>query len=199
MRVWAYVATNGDGVAPNFEPPFTTFVLARPRIRRHARPGDVVLAFNGKRLNRREPHSLCWAGVVSEVVPMSSYWDDLRFQGKKPGQSRTPDNIYLRIKGGGMVQAHNRARGPADAERDVRGVNALVLEPSWHLDSGAPVAVLPEHFGLRIVKDRRAERRFDIDESAWLNLERWLDDNLGNRPLRRQLTEAALRPVVPVM
>jgi hypothetical protein len=104
-----------------------------------------------------------WAGVV-EVMPMADYWDDRRFQVKKVGRCGTPDNIYLRLKGGGMLQTPNSTHGPDDVKRDVNGINALVLGPSWHADAGAPAAVLPESFGLRMVTGRRAHRRCEIDD-----------------------------------
>jgi hypothetical protein len=64
MYVWTYVITYDEGGAPNFEPPATTLTVCKPRIRRAAERGDVVLAFNGARLNPAEPHSVRWAGVA---------------------------------------------------------------------------------------------------------------------------------------
>ena len=92
MRVWSYVITYDGGSAPNFDPPAVTLVVCKPRIRKNAREGDLVLAFNGRPL-AANPHSLRWAGIVEKVVPMEQYWEDSRFRAKRPGRSPTPDNF----------------------------------------------------------------------------------------------------------
>ena len=100
MKVWTYVIRVDDRGAPNFEPPETTLAVCKPNIRKKAQPGELVLAFNGKDLNRKEPDSVRWAGVVSEFIPLKDYWNDPRYEGKKPdafgGQRRggREDNIY---------------------------------------------------------------------------------------------------------
>jgi Nucleotide modification associated domain 2 len=76
MKVWRYVITVDDGGAPNFEPPETTLTVCKPGIRKGAERGEFVLAFNGKPLNPREPHSVRWAGVVSDIIPLKDYWND---------------------------------------------------------------------------------------------------------------------------
>jgi Nucleotide modification associated domain 2 len=118
MHVWTYVITFDSGGAPNFEPPATTLTVCKPRIRQAAQPGDLVLAFNGARLNPAEPHSVRWAGIVSEVIPMENYWDDPRFQGKKQGAAQSlPDNIYRPTKGG-FEQVKNDVHKPDALVRD---------------------------------------------------------------------------------
>jgi Nucleotide modification associated domain 2 len=179
MNVWTYVITHDDGGAPNFEPPWTTLTVCKPRIRKRARLGALVLAFNGARLNPTEPHSVRWAGIVSKVIPLRDCWNDPRFEGKKPGRQRgqreLPDNIYRPTTVGGLEQVENKTHTPAATARDVGGVNALVLQSSWYL--GLTVATLPEHFKLRMAGGRRGERRSEISEATWHELKQWLDDN----------------------
>ena len=176
MHVWTYVITYDEGGAPNFEPPATTLTVCKPRIRRAARPGDLVLAFNGARLNRAEPHSVRWAGVVSEVIPMQDYWNDPRFQGKKQGRAQElPDNIYRPTDDGRFEQVPNDTHKPDALATDVGGKNALVLKPSWRF--GPTVAVLPAHFKLRMTGGRRVDPHVEIDEPTWRELKQWLDDN----------------------
>jgi hypothetical protein len=52
------------------------------------------LAFAGKQVNPTEPHSVVWAGVITEKMSFAEYWDDRRFAGKKPDRSEHPDNFY---------------------------------------------------------------------------------------------------------
>jgi hypothetical protein len=86
MRVWSYVITSDRGSAPNFEAPAVTLTVCKPRIRRSARIGDLVLAFNARTLSRN-PHPLRWAGVVSEAIPLEHYWTDARFRAKRQDRS----------------------------------------------------------------------------------------------------------------
>lgn len=50
-----------------------------------------MLAFAGKQVNPFEPHSVVWAGIVSEKMSFADYWNDRRFAGKKPDRSKYPD------------------------------------------------------------------------------------------------------------
>jgi hypothetical protein len=186
MDVWTYVITVDAGAAPNFDLGFTTLTVCKPRIRKSAQRGDVVLAFNGKKLNANEPHSVRWAGIVTEVIPLKDYWADRRFQGKKPGQSQKPDNIYCPTRSGQLEQVPNTTHRPEDYARDVSGANALVLKPSWYF--GPEVAVLPANFNLRMIGGRRGHRCSRIDTHTWRKLEEWLKSNApSTRPAKNSV------------
>ena len=181
MIVWTYVMTYDLGGAPNFEPPVTTLTLCAPRVRREARPGDLVLAFNGSLVhavygNERHPekHSVRWAGIVAEVVPLEDYWADPRFGGKKPGRSRGyPDNIY-RIVNGSFEQVPNPTHKLENMRTDIGGARSLVFQTIWYLGPAAPM--LPAHFGLRMNGGRRTNLSWEINEPTWRELKLWLDD-----------------------
>ncbi len=184
MDIWTYVITHDSGSAPNFEPPATTLAICKPRIRKYAKKGEVVLAFNGATLNRNEPHSVCWAGVVAEIIPYAKYWRDPRFGNKKPGRSKRPDNIYEPTDDEGLKQVRNNSHLPRDISKDTGGKNVLVLRPSWYF--GVRVAVLPVHFGLRMGNGRRGERKTTLSALRWRILQRWLDMRVpktAGRPL----------------
>jgi hypothetical protein len=200
MKVWTYVIAVDRGGAPNFEPPETTLTVCKPRIRRRAGAGDLVLAFNGATLNAIEPHSVRWAGIVSEVIALKDYWCDPRFEGKKPGRSRgpleLPDNIYRPTATGELEQVENETHTSADTARDLSGVNALVLKPTWYF--GAAVAVLPESFKtLRMTGARRGERCIEIDDLTWRELKQWLDDNAPHAHKLGALTKKGTRCMSP--
>jgi Nucleotide modification associated domain 2 len=179
MIVWTYVIVVDKGGAPNFGPPATTLTLCKPKIRKDAHPGDVVLAFNGKRLHH-EPHSVRWAGVISEVIPLASYWHDPRFQKKKPGQSAgLPDNIYRPVAQH-LEQVSNPTHEPDQFGRDVGGMNALIFQSLWYFGPSAPI--LPAEFGLRMTGGRRGHRRTEIDANTWRQLKRWLDKSNPRAP-----------------
>ena len=142
MKLWRYVIRNNDGSAPNYDPPLTTLAICKPRIRKGAQPGDLVLAFAGREI-APDSHRVVWAGIVREKLRFEEYWADARFQSKKPDASDKPDNIY-EPRPEGLAQARNPIHGDANVARDCSGVFVLVMEPSWRLIPEA--SSLPEQF-----------------------------------------------------
>ena len=181
MNVYTYVIATDSGAAPNFDPPLPTLAICKPRIRRGAEPGDLVLAFTGTRVGP-EPHGVCWAGVVRGKQPIAEYWNDPKFQGKKPGGTPTPDNIY-RPDGGSLVQVKNPSHGPESATRDIGGEFALSFEPAWYFGLAAPV--LPGSFGLRMLRGRRGHRVVDMSDAKWQQLKKWLDREVAGVEVAR--------------
>jgi hypothetical protein len=172
MRIHTYVIAVDAGAAPNYGPPFVTLTVCKPRIRRKARVGDCVLAFAGANVNPSDPHSVVWAGIVTEIIPMADYWNDRRFASKKPNRTSRPDNIY-RPTLGGFVQVPNPVHGSESFHRDTSGVNALVFDPAWRFGAYGPR--LPAKFGLRMVGGRRGERISELSPEEWKDLRVWLD------------------------
>lgn len=170
MQVWTYVISSDDGSAPNFEQPFVTLAICKPRIRRQARPGQLVLAFNGARLHP-EPHSVRWAGIIREVIPLGAYWADRRFRNKRPDRSSVPDNIY-RPSRGDLEQVKNPIHSAWNVTTDVGGANALVFDDCWYFDGAAPTA--PQEFGLWMLRGRRHEPRHELSPAQWKALIGWL-------------------------
>lgn len=179
MILWRYVITHDTGTAPNFEQPGATLALCKPRIRIAACPGDVVLAFCGSTLSR-DPETVRWAGVVDEVIPFEGYWNDGRFQGKKPGIARVPDNIYEPDPGQetGFRQHEGSHHGRKDMPHDLDGKNVLMFRSKlW--DFAEPYPHLPDGFHLSMGKARRGHRRSAIDGETWDKLREWLSNSSG--------------------
>lgn len=171
MKVYAYVIANDSGTAPNFEPPFVTLAICKPRIRRTANIGDFVVAFTGRTVGT-EPHAVCWAGRVIEKLTFSEYWEDARFKGKKPHSSSTPDNIYRPIGDVLELQA-NPAHAEDQAAHDLSGEYVLVFKPAWHFGRNGPI--LPEHFHLRMVGSRRGHRVKEFSLDGFSRLVEWME------------------------
>lgn len=172
MRIHTYVIAVDAGSAPNYDPPFVTLTVCKPRIRKKAAVGDCVLAFAGARVNPSDPHTVVWAGIVSEVIPLAEYWNDRRFAGKKPDRTALPDNFYRPARGG-FIQVPNTIHGEDSIFRDISGVNALVFDPAWRFGAYGPR--LPTEFGLRMVGARRGERLSELSAQEWKRLRAWLD------------------------
>lgn len=172
MRVHTYVIATDAGSAPNYDPPFVTLAVCKPRIRRKARIGDLVLAFTGRSVGP-EPHAVCWAGVVSEILDFSQYWNDRRFAVKKPGRTDVPDNFYKPTGDGGFKWQPNPVHGPEALGHDTGGRYVLVMNPAWRFGAMGPL--LPESFGLRMTGGRRGERLSELTDAMWDRLEAWLN------------------------
>lgn len=176
MRVHTYVIATDAGSAPNYDPPCTTLAVCKPRIRRKAHVGELVLAFAGQKENPREPHTVVWAGIVAEKLSFADYWNDKRFARKKPDKSPTPDNFYRPVNDG-LLWVDNPVHDADATQHDTSGLYVLVFDPSWRFGSNGPV--LPNDFGLRMVHGRRGERLADLTDADWHRLESWLNDQIG--------------------
>jgi hypothetical protein len=190
MKVYSYVIVVDDGGAPNFEAPFTTLAICKPKIRHHAEPGDLVIAFTGRTLGP-EPHAVRWAGVVAERLTFAEYWRDVRFAGKKPGAAIMPDNIYS-PRGAFLDQIKNEKHDQGNIATDLGGEYVLVFKQSWYF--GPTTSVLPQKFGLRIIGGRRGNRVTTISNEQWCELKEWLDhespalaSQLNTRALKRRM------------
>lgn len=172
MRIHTYVIAVDAGSAPNYDPPFVTLAVCKPRIRRKAEVGDCVLAFAGIGVNPSDPHAVVWAGVVKEIIPLAEYWNDPRFADKKPDRTRLPDNFY-RPSHNGLLQVPNPVHGDNSVARDISGVNALVFNPAWRFGAYGPR--LPAEFGLRMIGGRRGERISEVSADEWKAPRSWLD------------------------
>jgi hypothetical protein len=181
LKVYTYVIATDAGGAPNYAPPCLTLAICKPRIRRGAKPGDLVLAFNGARLST-DRNGVRWAGIVSEKFTFMDYWHDDRFATKKPNRAAMPDNIYEPI-GGDFRQVPNPAHSPVDQSRDLGGEFVLAFADSWYFGNQAPE--LPAKFGLRMLAGRRGHRVAELSEADWADLRRWLDTQVSAVPVLR--------------
>lgn len=174
MDLYCYVIATDAGSAPNYDPPFTTLAICKPKIRTSAQLGDSVLAFTGAD-ESREPHAVRWAGVVKEKVGFADYWNDRRFAEKMPGKCERPDNIYRPQPGGyGFLQVPNRIHQLEAMTKDVGGQFVLIFDPAWRFAGGSPV--MPADFGFRMFANaRRGHRVHALDTVAWRRLRDWLD------------------------
>lgn len=193
MRVHTYVIATDAGSAPNYDPPCVTLAVCKPRIRRKARVGDLIVAFTGRSVGP-EPHAVCWAGVVTEILDFTQYWQDRRFATKKPNRSDVPDNFYKPDGKGGFIWITNPIHGPEALYHDTGGVNVLLFNPAWRFGAHGPI--LPEHFGLRMTGGRRGERLHDIPDVTWRRLKSWLN---AQPQLEAAMADAKQRCAPPIV
>ncbi|MDA2927899.1 hypothetical protein MYX78_11845 [Acidobacteria bacterium AH-259-G07] len=99
MKLFSYIVARDYGFAPN---PFfgvCTIATCKPTIRRVAQKGNWIVG-TGSRGYGLEGH-LVYAMEVAETLAYDEYWEDLRFQLKKPNlrgslKQAYGDNIYHR-------------------------------------------------------------------------------------------------------
>lgn len=141
-----------------------------------------MLAFCGKALGE-DPHAVRWAGVVSEMLTFTEYWQDPRFASKKPDASPTPDNIYAPA-GLQFRQVTNCSHGPCNAEADLKGRHVLIFNRAWQFSSVPPR--IPDTFGLWMQTGRRGHRVTDLSPLVATRLLEWLDENSALQPLEAE-------------
>src|SRR5688572_6600385 len=100
-RVFSYVVASDGGFAPNPFHDWCTLACCKPKIRKAARPGDLIVGLS-PRCER-----LVYILRVDEKLRFEQYWSDARFQQKKPVWSRdrvarNGDNIYEPNGSGGF-------------------------------------------------------------------------------------------------
>jgi len=98
-KVYSYVIVRDYGFAPNPYSGFCTLATCKPGIRRGASVGDWVAGFGAAKNDR--VGKLVFAMRVDEIITFEQYWEDARFQVKKPVLNGSlkrvyGDNIYSR-------------------------------------------------------------------------------------------------------
>ena len=107
MRLYSYVVIDDNGFAPNPFFEFCTLATDKPKIRRQAREEDWIIGTTGS--SRHVESTLVFVMRVSEIVTFEQYWNDGRFQEKKPNLlgsniERVGDNIYRKEEDGKWKQ-----------------------------------------------------------------------------------------------
>ncbi len=117
MRLFSYVVARDYGFAPNPFFGICTLATCKPRIRKTARCGDLIIG-TGSKARGRQGH-LVFAMRVSETLTFNEYWFDERFLRKRPNlqgslKQAFGDNIYFQDGNGQWHQQdshHSYANG----------------------------------------------------------------------------------------
>lgn len=150
MNVFSYKVEHDLGLAPNPFHGFCTLAVCKSSIRRNKNlnEGDWVVGTGSKSLNNL--NRLIYAMKVEEKLPIEKYWDDPRFQSKKPiiGGSLVKmygDNIYhqnFETKEWIQVDsAHSLDDGFTNDEhlrRDTSGEYVLISQEFYYFGENAP-------------------------------------------------------------
>lgn len=148
MTTYAYVVAQDYGFAPNPFHGACTLATCKPRIRLRAQVGDYVFGA-GSAAHGRSGH-LVFFMRVSELTRFDDYWDDPRFQCKRPNLHGSKmqaygDNIYRRDGANGRwLQAdsyHSRPGGRPNrlnVDHDTKTDNVLIASEFAYWGGSGP-------------------------------------------------------------
>lgn len=107
MKVYSYLVARDWGFAPNPFFGYCTIAWCKPTIRRVAKEGDIIVGTGT--LSQGRSGQAIFVMRVSEKLDFALYWQDRRFERKRPilGKSRMlsyGDNIYEPLGEGKWLQ-----------------------------------------------------------------------------------------------
>ena len=142
-RVFSYVVASDGGFAPNPFYGWCTLACCKPRIRKAAEPGDLVVGLS------RRCERLVYILRVEAKLTFDQYWANARFEKKKPVWSRdrverNGDNIYEPNGRRGFCQLrsahwdHQADRESTSAKDHDTSANAVLVGRDFVYYGGAP-------------------------------------------------------------
>lgn len=191
MQLFSYVISRDFGFAPNPYFDICTLATCKPQIRRSAQKGDWVVGFGGKDTPAYE--KLVYVMQISEKMTFDQYWNDIRFQKKKPNFLKSlmyyyGDNIYHHDTNTGIwlqENSHHSYEGEINYNNLIKDTGAdavLISDDYWYFGTNA--CLLPVEFN-SIVSHGRPYKKIK-NEDLINRFERWLSESyhkkLNGRP-----------------
>ena len=185
--IFTYVVRYDSGFAPNPFFGFCTIATCKAKIRKSAQIGDWIVGTGSASKEIRRGGHLVFAMQVSETPCTADYWNDPRFEQKRPNlfsgwMRASGDNIYLPRADGSWSQCnsyHSKPDGtpnPDHVQRDTSVERILVSDRFVYF--GAEGDKLPDKFQVDgefpIVMEGRSYRR-KTDTGTIQEFEEWFD------------------------
>lgn len=186
MKLYKYVITRDFGFAPNPYYGYCTLATCKPQIRHSAQIGDWVMAFGGK--DTIANNKLVYIMKVSEKLTFNQYWNDERFNKKKPNFTKSRkacygDNIYHRNDKLSEWIQENSHHSYENGETNFRNLNkdtskdyVLISKKFWYFGNNA--CVLPEN--LQILIHHGRAYKIENDEKLISSLIQWLESTYSD-------------------
>lgn len=145
--LYSYVLVTDSGLAPNPYHGYCTLAACKPQIRAKAKVGDIVIGTGSAARHVQRGDKMVYAMCITEVLSTAQYWNDPRFEAKKPTGSRgvqfVGDNIYEPLDSGDWRQLPS-LHCADDIERDLRAQVVLVSDRFVYFGCDPPT--LPKNF-----------------------------------------------------
>lgn len=160
--LYSYVITRDYGFAPNPFGGYCTLATCKPRIRKAAQVGDWLIGTGSNSVKNNFGNRLIYAMQVDEKMSFTDYWNNERFQHKKPvmnGSKRQKygDNIYRfdeELSRLVQLNSHHSLEDGSTNEKnyakDTSGKYVLVSKHFWYFGEKAPL--IPDNIKADIVK-----------------------------------------------
>jgi len=155
QSIFSYVVRYDSGFAPNPFFGYCTLATCKPTIRKSACVGDWIIGTGSAAKGIRRGGFIVHAMQVTEVLSTSQYWNDERFEKKKPiltgsWMHASGDNIYSPkgLNGWNQLNSyHSSQDGSAKVDHIARdtGVQRILVSDRF-LYCGAEGPRLPEQF-----------------------------------------------------
>ena len=181
--LFSYVVRYDSGFAPNPFYGYCTLATCKPRIRQHAQIGDWVVGTGSDARGVRRGGHLVYAMRVTEILSTAEFWNDHRFERKKPNLfynwvAASGDNIYEPLGHGRWRQLssyHSHEDGSRRQDHVVRdtGVERILVSndfvyfggegpqlPALFLDGGR-LQMICLHRNYRRVRDEPVIAAFE--------------------------------------
>jgi hypothetical protein len=193
--LYSYKMTHDTGFAPNPFHNILSLANCKPQIRKKKKIGDFIAGFTSKRLcNDKVGHErMIYIMKVTEKISYDEYWNNPRFQSKKPTDANTitkaGDNIYKPIRNfdffdiNNYEQIENRHHKHENMPRDLNGQFILLSTDFFYFGVGAiPI----DTFKINIPRGRLGHGIKTGDEIEIQNLWNYLKNNYPqNIPINR--------------
>lgn len=183
MEVYTYIVARDFGFAPNPFGRYCTLCTCKPKIRKNALVGDWVIG-TGAVGRYGLKGQLIYAMRIDEKITFNEYWEDPRFQYKKPifnGSLKQcfGDNIYFQKESGEWVQKHSHhsyedgSTNTYNLNRDTKWDFVLISERFYYF--GTKNVEIPAHLKADACKDRQGEKRIPVEPAN--ELIDWIETN----------------------
>ncbi len=180
--IYSYKLEHDYGLAPNPFGQYCTLAVCKPSIRNNKElvVGDWVIGTGSKSLGKL--HHLIFAMKVEGKLTFQEYWEDERFQYKKPVINGSlvqiyGDNFYHLDKEGNWIQeysAHSVADAEQHMENDLSGEYVLFSEHFYYFGHSAPI--IPTELRDVCNKGRNMKSK-GIDSDIRRDFLTWLNEN----------------------
>lgn len=152
MRLFSYVVRYDMGFAPNPFEGYCTLATCKYKIRNTADVGDWVVGTGS--VENVGNSKLIFLMKVTEKLTFDKYWEDERFESKKPNMNgslkvRNGDNIYRKDRDN-WIQANSKHSNEDGSENkdnkdyDLESINVLISDYFYYF--GKSAIVIPNEF-----------------------------------------------------
>jgi hypothetical protein len=183
MGFYSYKIEHDFGLAPNPFGGYCTLAVCKPAIRRNKNLeiGDWIFGTGSVKLKCL--HHLIYAMKTEEIITFQKYWEDPRFQYKKPVINGSlvqlyGDNFYHQNEKGKWIQensAHSISNNKPNNEHlriDTGGENVIISRTFYYFGSSS--FLIPEKYW-KICSEGRSLKSNAIPEKIAESFVKWLE------------------------